>query len=180
MTDILLLHQNMPGQFRHLAPALAQMPGARVVFAGKRALDLPGVRAVQYPEPKPAGKETHSYVRTLEAGVRRGQAAARLGLGLKTEGFDPQLIVVHPGWGEALFLRDIFPKARILSYAEFYYRGSGADIGFDPEFADDLDIVCRARVRNAHLLLALEAADATIAPTHWQKSVHPAQFHEKM
>jgi glycosyltransferase involved in cell wall biosynthesis len=179
-TDILLLHQNMPGQFKHLAPALARLPKTRVAFIGGRKLHMPGVRTLTYPEPKPAGAETHGYVKTLEAHVRRGQAVARLALGLQKEGFDPALILAHPGWGEALFLRDLFPAARILSYAEFYYRGSGADIGFDPEFPDDLDIVCRARVRNSHLLLGLEAADAAIAPTQWQKSVHPVAFHPKI
>lgn len=181
MTDILFVHQNMPAQFRHLAPALAERPGNRVLFLGKRDMPaLPGVRAVRYPDPKPAGEQTHRYVRTLEAAVRYGQATARAGLQLQKQGFDPRLVVVHPGWGEALFLRDIYPAARILSYAEFFYRARGADMGFDPESPDDIDDICRARVRNAHLLLALEAADACIAPTAWQKSVHPEAFQPKI
>jgi glycosyltransferase involved in cell wall biosynthesis len=34
-------------------------------------------------------------------------------------------------------------------------------------------VVLRARARNAHLTLALEASDAAYTPTQWQRSLHP-------
>src|SRR5437868_4438516 len=89
------------------------------------------------------------------AAIRR--KAARACLALSEQGFVPDIIVAHPGWGEGLYVKDVFPTSPLLNYGEFYYRGSGADLGFDPVEPVDLDTLCRTRTRNAHLLLALEA-----------------------
>jgi len=175
--DILFLHQNTPGQFRHLVKALAAEGNHRIIFIGKRRdIQIPGVRVVAYDGPKGPANEVHPYTRGFETAIRHGQQVARLCLQLRSEGFNPAIVIGHSGWGETLFVRDVFPHAKQLTYAEFFYRGSGADIGFDPDEKVDLDTVCRARIRTSHLILSLEAADVGLSPTHWQKSVHPAAF----
>ena len=179
--DILFIHQNMPAQFKHLAPALAAQPRHRVVFITRReGGDLPGVRRVSYAGPRPAGERTHHYVRQFESSVRYGQQAARVMLDLKREGFDPAVVIGHPGWGEMLFVKEVFPRARVISYAEFYYNARGSDVGFEPGSVVSLDTVCRARARNAHLLLSLEMADVGLSPTEWQRSQHPTIFQPKI
>jgi glycosyltransferase involved in cell wall biosynthesis len=179
--DILFIHQNMPAQFKHLAPALAADPRHRVVFITRRkGADLPGVRRVSYDGPRPAGPDTHHYVRLFEASVRSGQQVARAMVELKREGFDPAVIIGHPGWGEMLFVKDVFPRARVISYAEYYYTAHGGDVGFEPGSVVSLDTMCRTRARNAHLLLSLEMADAGLSPTQWQRSRHPAVLQPKI
>ncbi len=179
--DILFIHQNMPGQYKHLAPALARRPGCRVTFLTQRdGVELPGVRRATYPKPAGPGEQTHHYIRSYEGAVRAGQAAARAMLELKRQGFDPAVVVGHPGWGETLFVREVFPRAAILSFAEFYYSAHGADVGFDPDQPPTLDAACRTRARNATLLLALEACDRAVAPTEWQRSRHPAPFQPRI
>ncbi|MBO0799864.1 MAG: glycosyl transferase family 1, partial [Blastocatellia bacterium] len=154
---LLFVHQDMPGQFKHLAPALARMPGNQVVFLTKRTdAALPHVNRLTYAAPRAASPDTHHYIRLYEDAVLHGQQAARLCLQLKSNDFIPDVVIAHPGWGEALFIKDIFPKTRVLSYCEFYYQGIGSDIGFDPESPSSLDTICQARARNAHLLLSLE------------------------
>jgi glycosyltransferase involved in cell wall biosynthesis len=178
---ILFVHQNMPGQFVHLATRLAEDPANEVVFLTKRHdVDLPGVTRLSYAPPRPAHPSTHHYVRLFENGVLHGQQVVRVCLDLQRRGFRPDLIVAHPGWGEALFVKDIFPAAPLLNYCEFYYSGTGADVGFDPADPADIDTVCRARARNAHLLLSLESCDRGISPTEWQKSRHPAPYRSKI
>lgn len=177
---LLFVHQNMPGQFKHLAPEMARL-GHEVVFLTQRKnLVLTGVRRITYPPPRKVRAETHHYLRLFENCVLTGQQVVRAALALKGEGFTPDVIVAHPGWGETLFLKDIFPRAKLLSYCEFYYSASGADVGFLPEDPADLDTICRVRARNAHLLLSLEACDAGISPTHWQRSRHPAPLRDKI
>jgi glycosyltransferase involved in cell wall biosynthesis len=179
--DILFIHQNMPAQFKHLAPALAAQPRHRVVFITRRkGADMPGVRRISYDGPKPAGPATHHYVRQFESSVRYGQQVARAMIDLKREGFDPAVIIGHPGWGEMLFVKDVFPRAAVISYAEFYYSARGADVGFDPSEPVTLDTICRTRARNAHLLLSLEMADVGLAPTEWQRSRHPSVYLPKI
>jgi glycosyltransferase involved in cell wall biosynthesis len=177
----LFIHQNIPAQFRYLAPALAARGGNRVAFLTRRDdVDLPGVRRVTYGAPNPAGEATHHYVRRFEASVRYGQQVARALVDLKREGFKPAVIIGHPGWGEMLFVRDVFPHASVISYAEFYYRAGGADVGFNPGETVSLDTACRIRARNAHLLLSLDLADIGLAPTQWQRSLHPPAYQQRI
>ena len=76
----------------------------------------------------------------------RGEAAAEAAIALRHQGFLPDVICAHPGWGEALFLKDVFPEAAMLGFLEFYYRSDGADFAFDPEFQGD-EITGRCRMR---------------------------------
>ena len=67
--------------------------------------------------------------------------------------------MVNTGWGENLFLKDIWPKARHVAYFEYYYAAKGQDMGFDPEFpVRNEEVIWRLRVKNAH---------AAAAPSTW-------------
>jgi len=183
--NILFVHQNFPGQYRYLASTLATDKRIKVVGLGevenvKKNMKLPGVTACGYPAPGAATPQTHHYVKPLESAVRRGQAVARACMGLKEKGFVPDIIYAHPGWGEALFLKDVFPNAKLTLYCEFYYRNDGADVGFDPEFPSKLDDMFRVRIKNAASLLSLEAGDRGISPTQWQRDAFPAAFRDRI
>ncbi len=117
-----------------------------------------------------------SVVKAIHRGKRVAAGAAHL----KRQGFRPDLIFAHIGWGEALFLKDIFPDARVLLYGEFFYRPQGGDVGFDPEFPMNAEKVLRLRVMNAPLLMSLDASDWSIAPTRWQQKQFPAAYAERM
>jgi glycosyltransferase involved in cell wall biosynthesis len=91
------------------------------------------------------------------------------------------VILAHPGWGETLPLRTIFPRARILLYCEFFYGMTGRDVGFDPEFPETgADGHVALHLKNASTLLALTDCDAGISPTPWQRSTFPAEFRRKI
>lgn len=178
---ILFIHQNMPGQFKHLAPAMAKA-GHDVVFLTRREdAALPGVRRATYAAPRASRASTHHYVRLYENCILSGQQATRAAIDLQQKhGFVPDVIVAHPGWGESFFMKDLYPKVPLLHYCEFYYAGVGADAGFDREDPLNFDAVCRVRARNANLLMNLEACDAGLSPTHWQRERHPAALRDKI
>lgn len=177
---VLFVHQNCPGQFRHLAPALAAL-GDDVVFVTRKGRPVPaGVRRAEYEPHRGVTPKIHPYVASTEAAVLNGQAVARTAFALDREGFVPDVIIGHPGWGETLFLKDVWPNTPLISYAEFYYRGAGSDVGFDPEFDTGPDARLRARARAGPHLLALEAAEAAYAPTHWQRDQFPEPFHDRI
>ena len=140
----------------------------------------PPVRSLSYPAPKEPGADTHRYLRRAETCVRRGQSVARACLALVGQGFRPDIIVGHPGWGELMFLRDVLPRAAILSYCEMFHRADGQDTGYIPETAIDLDGRCRIRAWNADLLVGLDIMDRGLSPTLWQRDQHPAAFHHKI
>ena len=173
----LFVHQNSPGQFKHLAPRLAALPRNRVDFITQNAVPLaPGVRRHRYAPARKPTRGVHPYLATGEAAVLNGQAVARIALGLQRQGYRPDVIIGHHGWGETLFLKDIWPDVPLVLFAEYYYRGRGSDVGFDPEFDKGLDSILRARARAGVHLLALEAADAAYAPTRWQKAQFPDAY----
>lgn len=171
----------MPAQFRHLALALASSPRLRVFFISRRkGVQIPGIANAIYDLPDPPAQSPERLARPVESAVRFGRSAAEAAMRLKEAGVRPRLVIVHPGWGEGLFLRDVWPQARILSYAEYYYQAEGGDIGFDPLFPVTPGGLFNARMMNAQLLLSHEAADALLAPTRWQADRHPASLQGKM
>ncbi|NBC47503.1 MAG: glycosyltransferase [Gammaproteobacteria bacterium] len=172
---ILFVHQNFPGQFRHLAPALLAR-GHQVAALGQHAdgAELPDIAVHRYTIERGQTPNIHPLAREFETKVIRAEACAQSAQALASEGFVPDLIVAHPGWGEPLYLKDLFPTARLIVYAEFYYRAQGQDWGFDAEFsASSLTARASLHTKNANLLLALEAADQGVSPTQWQALTHP-------
>ena len=73
---VLFIHQNFPGQFRHIAADLAQSPGWQVLAIGRdTAPGMPGVPLLRYRPHRKVRAETHHYLRSYEDGVLHGQAA---------------------------------------------------------------------------------------------------------
>ena len=181
---ILFLHQNFPGQFAHLAPALATKEHLVVALTSRVAerQSWRGVEIVPYRYAPPEDHKLHPWLTTLDRAVDRGAAVLKAGLAMKARGFTPDVIVAHSGWGEGMFLRDIWPDARIGVFSEFYYRASGADIDFDPEFASpgELGREARVRMKNFAMEMQLTAADAAVSPTHWQADAHPSALRRKI
>lgn len=169
----------MPGQYKHLARAFGAEGGHEIYFITKqKTAEIPGVIRATYHLTKETSPETHRYVRTLSNAVIQGQHVWRVCNDLRKKGFVPDVVVAHPGWGDALFVKDIFPTTPMLSFCEFYYRASGADVGFEHEINDD--DYARIRIKNAHGLLGLEAMDWGISPTFWQWSTYPKEFRDRI
>lgn len=182
-TRLLFVHQNFPGQYRHLAAHYAAQAGYRVVGVGEKAnilrqKQLPGVEVLGYdlPPAPPSDAFNASVVKAIHRGKRVAAGAAHL----KRQGFRPDVIFAHIGWGEALFLKEIFPEARVLLYNEFFYRSQGGDAGFDREFPMNAEKILRLRVMNAPLLMSLDASDWGIAPTRWQQKQFPPAYAQRM
>lgn len=173
---ILFLHQNFPGQFLHLAPALAARGHEVLALTDSTNQRKAGVPVLRY-DHKPqkvdpaACRLGRNYTQMSDRGVTVARACLRW---RKDKGYMPDVIFGHSGWGETLFLKEVWPEAKLLVYAEFYYRGQGADVGFDPEFstaAFDQQMIAQGRA--AHLGQALLHADAGLSPTEWQASTYP-------
>lgn len=182
MTDVLFVHNNFPGQYKLLAKRLAGQAGLRVFAIGSQtATAVDGVQLQRYRLRADAGRTVHSFAQRFELECRRAEQVIYAANMLRLGGMAPKVIFVHPGWGESLPLRQLFPDAKICVYCEFYYSAQGADVGFDPEFRGyGVDGQTRIQLRNAATLLALADADIGIAPTEWQRSLFPAEFHGKI
>jgi glycosyltransferase involved in cell wall biosynthesis len=172
---ILFLHNSFPGQYGHLAAALAADPAHQVVFASAEGEgSLPGVSRAPYRAARPVRESTHPYLRWMEGAVLTGQAVYRLCHQLKAGGFVPDVVCAHSGWGPALYVKELFPACRLVGYFEWYYRTRGSDADFLDADALSEDDRCRLRTRNAALLMDLAEADAALTPTRFQQGRFPA------
>ena len=177
---ILFVHQNFPAQFKHLAPEMVARGHEVVVLTAKsnsQPITLPNGRYGDIPETPKAGFATNFAEKT-----NRGYAAARCAAKLRDEfGFEPDVVFGHPGWGEMIFLRTVWPRARYLVFAEFYYQPAGLDTDFDPEFqTPSVQKQMSTIARQAGMAHAMAHADAALAPTRFQASTYPDCFRDRI
>lgn len=175
--NLLFVHQNFPGQFLHIAKHFAQL-GHRVAALREGPLNrepLQGVEVFSYSLQRSNTPGIHDLAQEFESKTLRAEGCAQLAQALADKGFVPDLILAHPGWGETLYLKDIFPRARLVCLMEYFYRATGQDLDFDPEFPEQAFATkARLHTKNASLLLAMDAMDLGIAATQWQASTLPA------
>ena len=175
---VLFIHNNFPAQFRNLAAALAKEAGHELVAVGaSTARPMPSVKLVKYALASADVSNTHPFARRFDLECRRAEQVLYSLSTLAASGFAPDVILAHPGWGETLPLRTMFPKARLIVYCEFFYGAQGRDLGFDAEFPEPgLDGHIGLQLKNATTLLALADADLGISPTKWQHSTFPSHY----
>ena len=180
---ILFVHQNFPGQFTHLARALASDPANEVIAISARKNSPPvwqGVKIVQYNIP-PVKLRHDSWLAEFETKTIRAEICFAQASKLKDEGFNPDVIIAHPSWGESLYLKEVWPDAKLGIYCEFFYRARGADMGFDQaQCPVDPKVMHRFSLKNINHLMHLDIADFGISPTKWQASTFPKWFQDKI
>ena len=179
---ILIIHNEFPGQFGPLIQALGGCSQHELVgiHPTNRHYDIsPEIPTYSYPTER-GGEEGPLDRRVLEA-FRNGRAVARALLSLKARGFSPDVVLGHLGWGETLYIKEVFPDVPLIGYCEFFHGVRGKDADFDPEiFVPDFDDVLRIRTMNAVEALGLTGMDVGISPTLWQKGTFPEIFHRKI
>ncbi len=178
----LFIHQNFPGQYFHIVRRLAGQNDKRVYFITQTSqIEIPGVSKIVYKPELPELSSCHPYAAPFDAAVRTGTAVAEACRKLLEAGVVPDIVVGHCGWGETLFVKEVFPRAPLLTYFEFFYHAQGADVGFDPEFAPSHpDDRSRLQVRNAVTRLSFAECDWGQAATAWQRSLFPAAMQARI
>lgn len=180
---VLFLHQNFPGQFLHVAAALRQNHEHELLAVVPESHKLPHLIPMRtYPFDPLRARTNIRLAKHYTDRIARGAAVAGVLHALRNEGFHPDLVVGHGGWGETLFVRDVWPGCRIVLHAELYYSADGTDVDFDPEFlCAEVDAVrLELRTRNSSMTLALLDADQGISPTEWQASFFPPVLRQKI
>jgi glycosyltransferase involved in cell wall biosynthesis len=178
--QILFVHQNFPAQFLHLAPALVRDGHAVTALTLRKGLPevWQGVRVCRYGTARQTTPGVHPWVGDFETKVIRAEAAWRAARTLRDGGYRPDMIVAHPGWGEALFLRDVWPGVPMGLFCEMMY-GSGLDGSFDGVPDREAEVL-RLRLRNMGMIPDAGLMDAGISPTHWQAATFPPALRDRI
>ena len=170
----LFIHQNFPGQYQHVVRYLADQPDNQVVFITQNNENaMVGVTKIAYATPKSPPDGAHPFVREFDDAVRNGLAVAEACRVIDAQGFRPDIVIGHNGWGEILFVKDVWPDIPLLGYFEFFYKAHGSDVGFDPEYPMEWIDNPRLRIKNSINLIGLDAVDWGQTPTEWQWRQYP-------
>ncbi len=179
---ILLVHQNFPAQFVHLGPELARRGHEVAALSMIDVPPMPGVTGYRSIA-KVGTKSEHQWALDTEAKLIRAHAATVKASAMRRDGYVPDVIVAHPGWGDTLFLKDVWPEARLALYCEFFYGYKDSDHDFDPEFPpvkDEIEHRCGVKVKQLPQRLMFPMANAGISPTHFQASSYPRPFADRI
>ena len=122
---------------------------------------------------EPKSELCHPYLRRYETAVLHGQAALREALRFRQDGFNPDLIIGHSGFGNTLYLKEVWPNSKFVGYFEWFYRSQGADVGFGDNQTPSPDTSLRVHTYNSPIVMDLAQADAAICPTNWQAKQFP-------
>lgn len=182
--NILFIHQNFPGQFKHLAAELVQR-GHHVTALTLRVKERTrwkGVDVIPYKLQRRTEQKLHPWVLDLDSKVTRAESCFLAARKLQAEGYSPDVIIAHHGWGESMFLRDVWPAARMGLYCELYHLTGEPHTNFDPEFPSRDAAVepLRIRLKNVNNHLHFDQAQAGISPTRFQADTFPAPFRDNI
>jgi glycosyltransferase involved in cell wall biosynthesis len=177
----LFIHQNFPGQYVHLVRHLAAQRRHEILFITQpNSNEMEGVRKLTYPRDERLRVNCHAYSVEFDRAIYAAAQVAEICREQASRGFWPDLVIGHSGWGETLFVKDVFPGVPVLANFEFYYHYQGVDVGFDAEFASVFQDPLRLRARNTTNLLAFEACDWGHCATQWQRSLYPESMRTRM
>lgn len=178
----LFIHPVFPGQFHQVMATLAARPGNEVRHISKRSSmeSVPGVIKHRYALPESLKPTGHPFVHKLETAVHEGLAVMKLLTDLRQKGFTPDLIYSYAGWGQPLFLKDLFPNVPLVGYFEWFLNAYGSEYNFDPEYPLGMEQQLYLRTSNSAALLDLQACDYGITPTRWQQHQFPPGLRNKL
>lgn len=180
---LLFVHQNMPGQYREMIQWLVKHQSHEIAFLTQRknAPQFDGVRTIIYKPHHVPAKDAYGLSKVWEAATGAGFGAAMAARQLeKNEGFKPDIVIGHIGWGELTFFKEVWPDVPIIGFFEYFYRMTGGIVGFDPSepVSDHAPFLMQAR--NAVPLANIEVTDLGQCPTLWQRDRFPQSFHDRM
>ena len=181
---ILFAHQNFPAQYKHLAPALSNRKNIEVSSLAITQRKIANINNYFYSLSTGNNDGTHRLALEFEAKMIRAESAAKRCIELREDGFEPDVVISHPGWGETLFIKEVWPKTKLLNYFEYYYHTNNSDVDFDndPELHYEMgfDLYTKLIARNQPLLMSCLQSDAMISPTKFQADTAPNAFRDNI
>lgn len=178
---ILFMHNNFPGQYRRIVEHIKDKPGIEMVAATLASNEQKfRPRRVNYKPHREPSNKIHPALVSTERAVIMGQAAFKALLPLQKRGYKPDVILSHSGWGANMFLKDVFPDAKLLTYYEWYYHAHNSDGDFLRNEGYDPNGEMRIRLKNTPILQDLAAMDWGQCPTQFQHNKFPSIFKDRI
>jgi len=181
---ILFVHNNFPGQYRRITKYISDRPklGVEMFAATLSSNTQPNdcKQTIRFKPHREVKEGTHPALISTERALLNGQALYGSLMQSRKTGFSPDVIMSHSGWGSAMFLRDLFPDAKFLTYYEWYYHAVNSDGAFLMDEPYDPNNQLRIRMKNTPILQDMVAMDHGQCPTHFQHSQLPTAFQDNI
>lgn len=179
---ILFVHNNFPGQYARIVRHLKGRRDVDMLSGSLASNKQPApIKRIGYTPHREARKDIHPALSYTETSVLRGQAAYTAFMPVKAKGFNPDIILAHSGFGDGLFLKDLWPQAKYMPYFEWYYHTYGSDSSFlDHGSPKKPDVELKIRMKNTAILHDLAAMDWGQCPTEYQRSQFPVHFRDRI
>ena len=171
---ILFLHPNFPGQFKHISKYLAdasndvyflcQTHYGRTI-EGVNLLTLKGTASHE----ELNSKQLNLIERTefLSEQYRSGL------LKLKNQGWRPDIVISHSGWGCGLYVKELWPSCTFIAYLEWWFNPTSEFFSYDEnneELGLNKNSIKKNWDRNRFLALELASSDQIVY-------LHPGKGH---
>jgi glycosyltransferase involved in cell wall biosynthesis len=175
---LLLVHQNFPGQFRDLAPGLCELGHeVKAIAAQRRPVDQ-RIEVMVYNWSSGQPSQCHRLTAELDEWLRRAELVGEQAMLLKRRGWAPDVMLAHPGWGEALLLKTVFPHTPLVIWPELWLKSEhlGIPAGTSVDVANGLYL----RIKDWLVDGAMADADRAIVPTQYQARTFPERWQNKI
>lgn len=179
--QILFLHPSFPAQFKEPA-STATKSGNEVRFLCQTHYNktIEGVERIIL-----KGNCSKDYLDTR--GIEGFQRTQELSLQyryvmkiLKKDNYHPDMIISHSGWGCGLYAKEIWPKAKLVAYFEWWYGDSTSELyqynSTNEWLKFSSDMISKLWQRNQAISMELAVADQIITPSYWQLNQLPEVY----
>ena len=179
---ILFLHQNFPGQFKHLALDLANR-GHEVNFIchthydrkviGVNRIKLKG--SLSYETLK---KNSKSLLHENELTSQQFRTAFEQ---LRKDGWSPDIVISHSGWGSGKHVKEIWPDTKLISYLEWWFNPNSETFTYDKgnKYLPIKNFTQKHWLRNQSIAFELSVSEVIVSPTNWQKLQLPSILRDR-
>jgi len=175
---LLLVHQNFPGQFRDLAPALCDLGHELKAIGSSQRPSDPRIEVIRYGHTSGMERQgIHALTAEVDDWIRRGEQAGLAAMGLRERGWAPDVILAHPGWGEAMLLRQIFPSSPMLVWPELWLGPEHMGLDHQPLTVPQMHYL---RMKNWLVDGAMADAATAVLPTRYQANTFPDRWQHKI
>lgn len=181
MAKILFLHPNFPAQFRAPCESLAKegIHDVRFLCQTHYGREINGIQKLVL-----KGRGSHentlmSSKNELERMLYRANVYRQAFLTLSQERWQPDVVVSHCGWGNGLFVKEVWPNCRFIVYLEWWFSDGSAlheRMKKNPHFQLSDEVLSKLILRNMPMASEMIAADKIVTPTSWQRDQLPRRL----
>ena len=182
VNKILFLHPNFPAQFKHLSRDIANQ-GHQVKFLCQTHFGrtVEGVEKIVLKQA--AGKEAldKCNLTIFERSQKLAEQYRMIFKALKNDGYTPDVVICHSGWGCGLFVKEVWPESKHISYSEWWFSPQSDFFNYDPENLElniNSNAIKKSWIRNQSWALEHANADYIVTPTDWQKEQLPKLYRD--